>query len=294
MPATPEKIRFKLRPPTTTITRVHGRATFPLEDLYHYALTRTWLVVFGQLAAAFLLANVGFAVLYALEPGSIAEARPGSIEDAFFFSVQTMATIGYGAMHPETRWANMLVTAEAMIGVLGTAVVTGLTFARFARPTARVLFADKAVVGPRDGMQHLMFRMANWRHNHILDAKLKVLLLWAEKTREGESVRRMHELPLIGGETPLFAMTWTVMHRVDETSPFFGPDALARLRASGAELFVSLQGIDDTFNTEVHARHHYTLDDIVVGARFENVLTVHADGTREIDYRYFHRVVPLE
>jgi len=294
MSASPERIRFKGRPPRTTITRVYGRTTYPLEDIYHYALTQPWVLLYLELAVAFLLANLAFAFLYSLDPGGIADARPGSIEDAFFFSVQTMATIGYGAMHPVSRWANMLVTAEAMVGVLGTALVTGLTFARFARPTARVLFGERAVIGPRDGSPHLMLRMANWRHNHILDARLQVLLLWSETTREGETVRRMHELPLVAPTTPLLAMTWTAMHRIDETSPFYGPGALDRLRAAGGELYLNLTGLDDTFNTEIHARHHYMLDDIVVGARFENVLTIRPDGSREIDYRFFHQTVAIE
>lgn len=288
-----ERIRFEPRAPRVPATRAYGRATSPLEDLYHYVLTRTWGVLLLQLCAGFLVANLLFAWLYTLDPHAIAAARPGSLEDAFFFSVQTMATIGYGAMHPVTRYAHVLVTIEAMVGILGTAVVTGLTFARFARPTARVLWAERAVICPRDGVPHLMFRLANWRHNDIIEARLQVALLVAETTQEGEQVRRMLELPLVIDHTPLFAMTWTAMHRIDEKSPFHGAGALVRLKASAGELFLSLQGVDDTFATEVHARHRYRMDDIVVGARFENVLTIRPDGTREIDYRYFHKVVPV-
>ena len=288
-----ERIRFTPRYPRVPATRAYGRATSPLDDLYHYVLTRSWRVLLALECAAFLAVNLLFAWLYTFDPGAIAEARPGSLEDAFYFSVQTMATIGYGAMHPETRYAHVLVTIEAMLGILGTALVTGLTFARFARPTARVLWAERVVIAPRDGAPHLMFRLANWRHNDIMEARLQVVLLVAETTQEGEQVRRMIELPLVIDHTPLFAMTWTAMHRIDEKSPFHGEGAIDRLRASAGELFLSLQGIDDTFNTEVHARHRYRMDDIVVGGRFENVLTIRPDGTREIDYRFFHTVVPL-
>lgn len=288
-----ERIRFSPRYPKVPATRAYGRSTSPLDDLYHYVLTRSWSALLALECAAFLAANLLFAWLYTLDPSSISEARPGSLADAFFFSVQTMATIGYGAMHPATTWANVLVTLEAMLGILGTAMVTGLTFARFARPTARVLWAERAVIGPRDGAPHLMFRLANWRHNDIMEARLQVVLLVAETTQEGEQVRRMIELPLVIDHTPIFTMTWTAMHRIDESSPFFGVGALQRLKGSAGELFLSLQGIDDTFNTEVHARHRYRMDDIVVGGRFENVLTIRPDGTREIDYRYFHTVLPV-
>lgn len=273
--------------------RTYGLERAPFEDVYHSILTRSWWRFLGLIAVLFVVLNLLFALLYLAQPGAIANARSGSFEDAFYFSVQTMATIGYGAMHPETRYAHVLVTIEAMLGILGTALVTGLTFARFARPTARVLWAERVVIAPRDGAPHLMFRLANWRHNDIMEARLQAVLLVAETTQEGEQVRRMIELPLVIDHTPLFAMTWTAMHRIDEKSPFHGEGAIERLRASAGELFLSMQGIDDTFNTEVHARHRYRMDDLVVGARFENVLTIRPDGTREIDYRFFHTVVPL-
>jgi inward rectifier potassium channel len=240
---------------------------------------------------AFVLANAIFALAYLCQPGSIANARPGSFEDAFFFSVQTMATIGYGALAPATLFGHLMVTCEAIVAILGVAVITGVTFSRFSRPTAKVLFSDKLVIGPRDGVPHLMFRMANWRRNTILEAQLRVALLIEEVTLEGQVIRRPLELPLVRDRNALFWMTWTAMHRIDETSPFFGPDAFDKLQTQKAELFLSLMGIDETFAQIVHARRAYALSDIVMNAYYADVLTVRDDGVRVIDYRAFHDII---
>jgi inward rectifier potassium channel len=273
--------------------RTIGRRLAPFEDLYHTVLTSSWWTFFLLVAASFLSANALFALAYMSQPGSITNVRSGSFEDAFFFSVQTMATIGYGAMAPATFFAHVMVTFEAIVTMLGVALVTGITFSKFARPTARVLFADKVVIGPRNGVPHLMFRMANWRRNTIIEAHLRVILLAEERTEEGHVMRRPHDISLVRHTNPLFALTWTAMHTIDEKSPFFGPDALERLRERKAEIFLSLMGTDETFSQTVHARRAYKLSDIVVGAQFADVLSFHQDGTRVIDYRSFHQVVPV-
>jgi inward rectifier potassium channel len=271
--------------------RTVGRSRSPADDLYHSVLTLKWWQFFLGVGAAFVVANALFALAYALSPGSIANARSGSFEDAFFFSVQTMATIGYGQMAPASRFGQVLVTIEAVIGVLSFALITGVTFSRFARPTARVLFAERAVIGPRDGVPHLMFRMANYRHNTIIEAQLRVILLLEEITLEGQVMRRPYELPLVRDRNSTFVLTWTAMHAIDEKSPFFGPDAFARLRRQKAEIFLSLSGTDETFAQTIYARRGYRLDEVVEDAYFADVLTVHADGTRVIDYGRFHDVV---
>jgi inward rectifier potassium channel len=157
-----------------------------------------------------------------------------------------------------------------------------------------VLFSNKAVITPRDGVPHLMFRMANWRRNRIVEARLSVVMLVTERTREGEMLRRQIDLSLVRDKTTVFFLTWSAMHLIDERSPFFGPDALARLRAQQAELYVGLTGLDETIGQTIHVRQQYMLDDIVPGARFADVLSTREDGTRVIDYRKFHDVVPLE
>lgn len=282
-------------PPRSLVRlRTIGRSRSPVDDLYHSILTLKWWQFFLCVGLAFVAANAVFAVAYALSPGSIANARSGSLEDAFFFSVQTMATIGYGQMAPATRVAQVLVTIEAVMGVLSFALITGVTFSRFSRPTARVLFAERAVIGPRDGVPHLMFRMANYRHNTIIEAQLRVILLLEEITLEGQVMRRPYELPLVRDRNSTFVLTWTAMHAIDEKSPFFGPDAFVRLRRQKAEIFLSLSGTDETFAQTIYARRGYHLDEVIADAYFADVLTVHSDGTRVIDYARFHDVVPLE
>jgi inward rectifier potassium channel len=276
-------------PPTKAI----GLESHPFQDLYHSVLTCSWATYFGGFAVAFLVANALFAVLYTLAPGCIANAQPGSFYDAFFFSVQTMATIGYGAMSPATPFGHVVVTLEALVGMLGVAIVTGLTFAKFSRPTSRVIFSDKVVLAPRNGVPHLMFRMGNARRNMVLEAQLRVILLVEDKSEEGHVLRTPLELRLVRERTALFALSWTAMHKVDETSPFYGADAMDKLRAQKAEIYLSLIGLDETLAQQIHARFHYDLSDIVTGVRFEDVLVIAEDGTRLLDYRKFHDVVPL-
>jgi inward rectifier potassium channel len=269
-----------------------GQVRAPHQDIYHHVLSRSWTTLILLIALAFLGANAFFAIFYWAQPGSVSNARPGSFEDAFYFSVQTMATIGYGGMAPVTRYAHVVVTLEALTSVISIALITGITFSKFARPTARVLFAEKMVLSPRNGVLHLMFRMANWRHNQVVEAQLRVIVLVTERTREGETLRRQIDLPLVRDRTPLFALAWTAMHLVDPQSPFFGPDAIERLRAANAEVFLSLVGLDEMMG-QIQARYTYRLDDIVTNARFADVLTVLPDGTRRLDYRTFHDVVSI-
>jgi inward rectifier potassium channel len=271
--------------------RAIGQKRAVLGDFYHYILGHGWLPLLGIVAAAFLCANALFGVAYLLEPGSIAGARPGSLADAFFFSVDTMATIGYGEMTPATPYAHVLVTVQALAGVVGFALVAGITFAKFSRPTAQVLFSQQAVIATRNGVPHLMFRMANWRHNEIVEAELRVVLLVNETTAEGETMRRQIDLLLVRSRSALFSLTWTAMHRIDETSPFFGEAALAELGTRQGELFLSLRGHDERFGQTIHARYRYRIEDVILGARFADVLSSLPDGTRVIDYRRFHEVV---
>jgi inward rectifier potassium channel len=250
-----------------------------------------WWRFFAYTAGAWVGINLIFAVVYAAAPGSVSGARPGDLEDAFYFSVQTLATIGYGAMAPATRFGHLVVVVEALVGTLGVAIVTGVTFAKFARPTARILFAAKAVVHLRDGVPHLLFRLANWRGNMVVEGQLRVLLLVLQKTREGDVIRMPLELPLVRDRTALFALTWTPMHRIDASSPFHGGETgLAQLREQQAEIFLAFTGVDETIGQQIHARYRYKLDDVVYNARFTDVLTLEPDGTRVIDYGPFHDV----
>ena len=273
---------------------IRGKDSRWYDDIYHSLLIVPWWQFFGLIALVFFLANAIFGGAFLLERGSISGARPGSFEDAFFFSVQTLATIGYGSMYPATLYGHCVVTIEALFGLMSVALMTGLTFAKFARPTSRVLFGERFVISRVNGIPHVMFRMANWRGNLIVEVQLHVVILVEEHTREGEVFRRPTELALVRDRNATFILSWTAMHKIDETSPFFGVDPLAKLRSTNATIFLSLNGLDETLGQNIHARHNYSLDDCVVNARFADVVTPSPDGARILDYSVFHHVIPLK
>jgi inward rectifier potassium channel len=261
-------------------------------DLYHLTLRLPWWRFLGATVVLYLLVNAGFALLYLAQPGAIANARPGTFADAFFFSVQTIATIGYGQMAPATLYANLVVTIETAVGLLFFALVAGLVFARFSRPTARVAFSRVAVIGPYNGIPTLSLRLANQRRNQILQAEVDVALLRDEITAEGDTIRRFYDLVLARRRTPVFAMTFTVMHPIVGDSPLAGatPDLL---KAQNAELVVTVTGLDETMAQPVHARTSYLPDEILCEHRFVDVIGWTEDGRQVIDYRRFHDTVPL-
>lgn len=262
-------------------------------DLYHRTLRLSWCGFLLGGVALYLGANALFALLYLLQPGAIAHARAGAFADAFFFSIQTMATIGYGQLVPATLYANLIVTIETATGLMFLALATGLVFARFSRPTARILFSRVAVIGPNDGRPTLSFRAANERRNQILQAEVAVTLLRDERTAEGVMIRRFYELKLNRYRSPVLAMTFTVMHEIDRDSPLYGATA-ASLDAENAELVVTASGIDETIAQRVHARTSYLPDEILWNRRFVDVIGWTEDGRRVIDYRRFHDTVPLD
>lgn len=262
-------------------------------DLYLLLLQASWprlVAIFGLLYVA---ANAVFALAYTLDRGSIENARPGSFIDAFFFSVQTMATIGFGRLVPHTDLANVLVTVESLIGLLGLAIATGLVFAKFSRPTARVVFSKFAVIGPWDGTRSLMVRMANERDNRILEAHVHVVLTRTETTAENVLVRRVHDLSLLRNSNPSFALSWTAIHPINEKSPLWRATP-SSLLTNEDEIVVSLTGLDETYSQTVHARHSYGSKEILCGVRFADVLTRLPDGRMQIDYSKFHDVLPTE
>lgn len=261
-------------------------------DAYHTLLTMSWPRFFGLLVSSFLVVNTGFALCYSALGDGIENARQGSISDAFFFSVQTLATIGYGKMAPQTLPANVLVSAEAFLGMIGLAVTTGVVYARFARPTARVVFSQQAVIRPWEGVPSLLFRMGNARGNQIVEARVRVTLLSDERTAEGETIRRVHDLRLARSEQSMFALTWMVVHPIGEGSPLRG-ETPESLRARRGDIVVSLTGLDDALSQTVHARHVYTADQIAWNSRHADVMSRRPDGTQVIDYRRFHETEPL-
>jgi inward rectifier potassium channel len=200
---------------------IHGASIGVFEDLYHFLVTCSWPALIGLIAAAFTFANLLFAAGYYFDQG-IENARSGSFADMFFFSVQTMATIGYGKMEPVTLFSNLLVSIEAFVGLLALALMTGLVFSKFSRPTARIRFSRYIVIGPRDGVHSLMIRAANLRANRIVEADMHVVLARQEVTAEGDTIRRLYDLQMTRSRSSMFALSWTAVHQIVEGSPLFG------------------------------------------------------------------------
>ena len=260
-------------------------------DFYLQLLTSSWPALLLQIVGAFVVINLIFALGYYID-GAIENARPDHFSDYFFFSVQTIATIGYGKLSPTDLFSQILMSVEAVTGLINFALITGLIFAKFSRPTARILFSRVAVVGPYNGRPTLSFRLANQRRNQILQAEVAATLVRDERTEEGVLIRRFYDLPLARYRSPIFALTFTVMHEIDRDSPLYGASA-ASLEAQNAELVVTATGIDETIAQRVHARTSYLPDEILWGHRFADVIGWTEDGSRVIDYRRFHDTVPL-
>ncbi|KAF2990339.1 ion channel [Methylocystis sp. MJC1] len=256
-------------------------------DLHHRAVTARWPTFFAAAAAVFVLFNLAFTGLYLLGDDPIANARPGSFIDYFFFSVETFATVGYGDMHPRTYYGHALAAAGAFIGVCALAVTTGLVFTRFARPRARILFARTPVLANFNGAPTLMIRFANQRHNMILDANAELWLLRLESSAEGALYRRFHRLALTRDESPIFSLSWTIMHVVDAASPLHGlsSDDLAESEAS---LILIFEGQDETSSQTLRARMTYPLCEVAVGKEYVDILGADESGAAIIDYALFH------
>ena len=258
-------------------------------DFYFFFMEGPWSRLVVTLMFIYLTINATFAGLYLLEPGAIGGAHARSFADAFYFSVQTFSTIGYGVLTPATPYGNLVVTAEAAVGLLSAAFATGLMFAKAARPHSSTLFSNVFLVSPRNGIPTVTFRVGNARGNDVVDATITVTILKTEITREGDRLRRMHELPLLRNRSPIFTMTWVVMHEIDERSPLAGVDWSDPKDLLG--LVVTLVGHDGTYGQTTYARHVYYPENARVGHRFVDVMSQLPDGRMAIDYSLFHETV---
>lgn len=261
-------------------------------DLFHHFMTVSWPRLFATLATFFLVFDLLFGFLYFLVPGCIANLNPPGFAGDFFFSVETLATVGYGEMHPETFYGHLVAMVEIFVGLMSLALITGLMFARFSRPQARFLFTRNAVVRPIAGKPTLIFRAANERQNIVQDASARLRMLRDEVTEEGYSIRRIIDLPLLRSEHPMFALGWTIMHIIDETSPLHAETAES-LSNSKASFILSLSGTDENTGQTLMARGEYTSGDIRWNSSFHDILEEAADGTIHVDYSKFHDVEPL-
>lgn len=272
---------------------------------YHVLLTMPWWQFFSLVVGAYILANALFALAYmACGPNALTASTPGIEQHAFlrafFFSVETLSTIGYGNIVPTGIPANLVVTIEALAGLSGFALVTGLLFARFSRPTARVLFSSHAVIAPYQDSTALEFRVANARSNELIEVSAKVIVSRFEEV-DGVHTRRYYPLALERDGVVFLPLTWTVVHPIDEHSVLYG-ETVESLREAGAEVLVLLKAFDETFSTIVQTRTSYTFDDVVWGARFANAFMAHAaerfakrssNGKVAVDMRLFDIIEPV-
>lgn len=268
--------------------RVIGGKPGGWTDMYHGLVRMPWWAALGLIVVVFLLLNLVFAILY-LELGGIAHADPRSLADAFFFSVQTMGTIGYGDMHPVGTAANVLMVLESIVGLLITALATGLVFARFSRLRGRVVFSRRVALSPMDGVPTLQIRVGNERSNRIYDADFQLLLTLTTRTAEGVTFYKTEDLKLVRDRAHSLSRSWTLLHKVQPGSPLHGatPESLA---AADAEIVVALSGVDETTLQPIHARHTWEHPSIAWGARLADILTENEEGMT-LDLTHFHDLV---
>ena len=270
-----------------------GLARPIFHDLFHHFMTVSWPRLFTTLAAFFLVFDLLFGFLYYLVPGCIANLNPPGFAGDFFFSVETLATVGYGEMHPTTFYGHVIAMIEIFVGLMSLALITGLMFARFSRPYARFLFSKNGVVRPSDGKTTLMFRAVNERQNVVQDATARLHMLRDEITEEGYRIRRIIDLGLLRSQHPMFALGWTLMHVIDAESPLRSETAES-LSNFKAMFILSLSGTDENTGQVLMARGAYSCADIRWNATFHDILEEQPDGTVHVDYGKFNVVVPLQ
>ena len=275
-----------------------GLGFWSSRNLYHTLLTMSWPKFLGVVALFYTAANILFAFAFLLcGPGALNSPPDVGLGShflrAFFFSVDTLATIGYGNISPSGAAAHTLVAVEALVGLLGVALITGLVFARFSRPTAQIVFSRAAVIAPYRGFSAFMFRIANARSNEIVELGCKVLFARFED-EDGQSIRRFYPLELERERVVFFPLSWTVVHPIDESSPLYGLTD-DDLRRSSAEFLILLTGMDETFSQMVHSRSSYHATDVIWNARFANVFNRRTGQERlTIDIRRLHDVERVE
>jgi len=256
-------------------------------DLYHWLIRGSWVRLLGTISLVYFGSAFCFALLFLAVPGTIENARPASLVDAFNFSIQTLSTIGYGTLAPATGYGHVLVAAEMLLSLLITAVATGLVFAKFARPTARLLFSKVAVIKREGDQRLLIFRVANERDGRIFDAHFSVSYVRTVIGADGSSLVRLLDLELRKSVAPILSLTWNVVHEIDSDSPLYEVSS-AMLAAEDGALTVNVSGVDDEVAAAIHVNHMYRHDEIIVDASLVDVLTQDKRGATQVLYDRFH------
>ena len=269
---------------------VQGAPRPGLRDMYHALLRVPWWATICIIVFGYLGLNAIFAGIYDLT-GGIANAAPGSYLDDFFFSIQTMGTIGYGQMVPVSRAANIVVSIESVTGLVVTALATGLVFARFSQTRARVMFSAKVAIGRLNGIPHVMVRVGNERRGQIVDTHFRLTLMRTTKSAEGVTIYRSQELPLVRSRAYALSRAWMILHEIGEESPLHGDNAESLQRDEG-ELIAEIAGIDETSLQSVHANHTWEAQAFAWNSRLADIITETPDGNVLLDMTRFDDVVP--
>jgi inward rectifier potassium channel len=259
-------------------------------DIYHWMLRLSWPQFATFVLTIYVAINLTFSIFYYLGRPCIAGAE--SFADAVFFSVETLATVGYGHLYPDNLYGHIVATAEIMVGMFGMAVITGLIFIRFSRPTARLVFSRNLVISPFDGQPALMLRVANLRHQAMAEAEFRVMFIRDELVKEGEHMRRFYPLPLQFDRLITFPVALTIRHIIDEKSPLHGLTA-ADLEKCDARILTSIVCIDTVIPAPVQSQQDYTWRDIHFGKRFVEIYTDIDDHSMAVDYGRLHEIEPV-
>jgi inward rectifier potassium channel len=259
-------------------------------DISHRCLTASWPSFIAGAAAIFIIFNTLFGLLYWIGDQPISNVQHSDYLDYLYFSIETLSTAGYGDMHPQTHYGHFISAVELFTGIFSMSVMTGLVFARFSRPSARLLFANNPVISTYDGQPTLMMRLANERHNIISNATARLWVLRNVVSSEGESLRRFSELPLLKNEHPALALTWTLYHVLDEKSPLYNMNA-DDMKVVSVSLMVVVSGYDVVAAQTIHARKTYDHTDVRFGQRYSDILETFDNSRVRIDYSKFHDTV---
>jgi inward rectifier potassium channel len=272
---------------------LRGAIRYDLRDPYRFAVTLSWPLFFVAVLAAALTINVAFALLYLADPGGIANARPGVFTDVFFFSIETLATVGYGVMAPSDLYTHFVASIEILCGLVFNATMTGLIFVRFAKPKAKILFAESAVIASHKGGKALMIRIGNGRASLLAEATARLSVFLLERDPGGKLRRVGHELALVEPAVPLFAITWTLVHELDARSPL-ADHTPERLAALDVRLLLAIEARDTALGATVFAMNDYSAASICLGMRYQDAITIDAPGHTEADLAKLSLIEPDE
>jgi inward rectifier potassium channel len=264
---------------------------FHYKELYHFLINISWPKFFLLTFSTLIIANLCFAlVYYFIGSNNLVGSHNGSIQNSFldglFFSVQTLTTVGYGGIIPKGFATNSVAALEAMIGLLGFALITGLLYGRFSKPTSRILYSRNALISPYETMNALMFRLANQRKTNLMDIEARVLFSYVD-LNSPEKVRRYKQMKLESSSVNFLALNWTLVHPIDQESPLWGITK-EDLQSIHAELLILIKGFDETFSQNVHSRFSYRYDELIWGGRFTKAYTTNEEGQILFDVNNIH------